>query len=314
MLIGLRAICARRAHTIVIMTDPPLLVLWAPLLWLRHRARIIYWCHDVYPDLLPYVAFPIMPLLMAWLRSAKRLALKNCAQIVALGPCMSDYLLQHYELPTTKLKIITNWHNCQLAAKTSELNSIKNILNNKFVVLYAGNLGKLHPYDHFLATAQALQNNPQFHFIVAGYGQGRIACETAAANLPNVTFMPFLSDAAVQQLQQLVHIHWASLSAAATQLAVPVKAMAAFAAQRPLIWDGAAHATTAQMVAEYQAGVCISGAADAVEKLQFWYHNPVSYALACQGARQAHERHHPQQQWYQWQVLLNTPHPVAKAA
>ena len=288
------------------MTDPPLLVLWAPLLWLRHRARIIYWCHDVYPDLLSQVAFPIAPWIMKILRLVKYRALKACAQVVALGPCMQDYLQQHYGVPATKLKIIANWTNANCTTDAVELTEISNTLTDKFVVLYAGNLGKLHPYQRFLATAQALQDDTRFHFIVAGYGQGRTACEAAAKGLANITFMSFLNDASIQSLQQKAQVHWASLSPAATQLAVPVKTMAAFAAGRPLIWDGNANATTAQMLDRYQAGKSITNAETAVQQLHHWYQDMRSYAAACQGARSAHQDHAPERQWQRWQNLLNT--------
>lgn len=311
--VGLRALLAPRAQTIVIMTDPPLLVFWAPLLKLRHRSRIIYWCHDVYPDLLPQVAFQIPNWLMQILKKGKNWALKSCDQIIVLGECMQNHLLQAYPASANKLQIIENWHEVKTAAvhtqKTmAELAPFTDLLNNHFIVLYAGNLGKLHPYETLVETALLLKDDPRFHFLISGYGQKRQACEQAVKEhqLPNISFLPYLSDAAISALQQRAQAHWACLSAAETGLAVPVKAMAAFAAGRPLLWNGQAHATTATMISKYGAGAIVQDAAQAAAQLHHWYQDLPAYAAACQGARLLHTEHTPDRQMQRWHNLLQS--------
>ncbi len=93
-----RAIWTRRSknETVVIGTDPPLGVLVAiPWRLFRPRARIVHWCHDLYPH--AAVAEGIVQpnsMLVRVLNTVLRVAYARCDVIADLGACMRDELLK----------------------------------------------------------------------------------------------------------------------------------------------------------------------------------------------------------------------------
>jgi len=98
MLVGWtwRALWTRRTkhQTVVIGTDPPLSVLVAiPWRLFRPRARIIHWCHDLYPH--AAIAEGIVKpnsVFVRGLNALLRFAYARCDVIADLGPCMRDEL------------------------------------------------------------------------------------------------------------------------------------------------------------------------------------------------------------------------------
>ncbi len=296
--LGLRALCARRAARIVIMTDPPLLVLWAPLLKLRHRgARIIYSCQDMYPDLLPYIGIRLPNWLLSCLQRWKNCALKAVDHSVVIGRCMAHELLARYPAVRGKTSLINNWAEQNLTPHMPPFDT--------FTVLYAGNMGPLHPWPAIIAAARLLQHD-KIDFIIMGSGRNRHAVETAARDLPRVIFKPFLPDRDAHEIQGRAQLHLASLHENATGLLVPVKTMSALACHRPLIFLGDAAAEPARVLDDYAAGLTIAGqdGAALAAAIKTYAADSALWQAACDGAAAAHAALYPTLQLHKWLAAL----------
>ena len=79
-----------------------------------------------------------------------------------------------------KIKVVYNWaHNEHLKPVEKSDNSfLKQLqLEDKFIVLYSGNMGMTHDIDVLVDVANALKENAKIHFLLAsGDGDFRLPC------------------------------------------------------------------------------------------------------------------------------------------
>jgi glycosyltransferase involved in cell wall biosynthesis len=69
---------------------------------------------------------------------------------------------------------------------------------NKFVVAHVGSIGITNALDTFLECAEAMQGQPNIHFLVVGDGDLREAYREKYSHLDNLTFGPKVTKAMVQ--------------------------------------------------------------------------------------------------------------------
>ena len=199
-----RALWTRRSknETVVIGTDPPLGVLIAiPWRLFRPRARIIHWCHDLYPH--AAVAEGVLSA-NSWavrgLNVLMRVAYARCDVIADLGPCMRHELRvasgdekqvarrkklgkqEEDSSPPTpprvlgrgqeaKYQTLTPW---ALVEPESVLEADTEVRRELFGhatlgLLYSGNLGRAHVYQTFVELARRVTGDP-IAFCFAGRG------------------------------------------------------------------------------------------------------------------------------------------------
>ena len=166
----------QRQDVILVVTNPPLLPFVALLLkWLK-GCRLVLLVHDVYPEVL--IATGICQpssLIVKIGKLVNHILYNQCSKIVTLGRDMSKLvrakLSGNDEL--TKIVCISNWADCEIIKpidRSSNLLLQKLGVANKFVVLYAGNIGRTHGVEYIAQAAKILQSNQNIYFIISGFG------------------------------------------------------------------------------------------------------------------------------------------------
>jgi glycosyltransferase involved in cell wall biosynthesis len=232
--IGLRALCAPRADRVVVMTDPPLLWLWIPLLKLRH-GKVFYWCQDVYPDLLTIAGLRLPPMIFAQLQKLKRRALRGVG-VIAIGACMAERLLDYHDAPT----IIPNWPERDLAPQAMPPMPLR--------ILYAGNAGITQPIESIIAAIQHCAHLP-VHFTLMIEGRHGPRFSRALRGQANVTLLRALPWEAAREILAQHHLHLVALRNDCVGLSVPSRAYAALALGRPYVFLGPSDSETARHAA-----------------------------------------------------------------
>src|SRR5262249_47705371 len=151
-----RALRLPRADVIVTMTDPPLHLLFAPLLgWLK-GSRLLHWAQDLYPELA--AEFGVLRqggCLASLCRRLFTWGLRRHDAIIAVGDCMKKRLLER-GLAEAAIRVIPNWAPASsirpLDLGTNPFRA-QHGFSDKFVVMYSGNLGLAHPFAAILAAA-----------------------------------------------------------------------------------------------------------------------------------------------------------------
>ena len=245
--IGLRAMFVPRADAVLVMTDPPMLSAWIPLLKLRHK-RIVHWCQDLYPDLLPLIGISLPRIAVGFLEHLKHWSMNSTDQIIAIGRCMAEKLKAYAD--PKKIIVIPNWTEQDHAEKIAGA-------AGPFTVLYAGNLGRAHPVEAIAAAIKSSENLPvQFTLMVSG--QGEPTLRAALDGQANVSFLPSQTWDVAKTVQDRAHLHLVALRAEATGLAIPVKYYAALRCHRPVVFLGSSASEIALHLTENHCGHVIS--------------------------------------------------------
>ena len=108
-------------------------------------------------------------------------------------------------------------------------------LENKRVVLYAGNMGQKQGLEVLVEAARRLTGVPDLLFLLCGAGAARSQLEKHAEGLPNVRFLPLQPVERLNELLNLAEIHVLPQAAGAADLVMPSKLAGMLASGRPVI-------------------------------------------------------------------------------
>lgn len=224
---------------IILAPSPPLTIgLSAWLLGLARRAPFIYNVQEIYPDVavsLGMLRNPIAIRFFAWL---ERFVYARASAIVVIANGFQKRLLAR-GVPAAKLWVIPNFVDVEFIQPGRRQNdfSAGHQLDDKFVALYAGNIGLTQDVETILAAAHDLQSMPDIHFLIVGDGARRewLQTQLAATGLPNLTLLPYQPRSLVPLMYAGSDICLAPLKAGTAGDTFPSKIYTIMAAGRAVI-------------------------------------------------------------------------------
>jgi len=157
----------------VVQTNPPMIVLLASLAAWLHRRPLLIIAQDLYPEAL--AAHGLMrPDSVGYrvLRWVLNSAYRSAAMVIALGPAMSERLVQKGVHPSA-IRLISNWATGDLAVNRSGDNRFRSEwgLAGHVVALYSGNVGIGHEFETLLdGLACAVAEQPNLCLVFVGQG------------------------------------------------------------------------------------------------------------------------------------------------
>lgn len=204
----------RAGDAVFAVTNPPVMPPKFLKLARAAGAKFVLLVHDVYPEALIASGFTTAGSKLAAQTRAKSEALMRGADaIIAIGRCMKELVLTRLTSNQDKVVVIPNYAETEfLKPDTGGPNPIIQELDlqNKFVVQFAGNIGRTHGVEAMLDAAEALKDE-NVHFLVVGSGARRswLEQEVARRRLTNVTVHDYfprerLSDALTAGDVQLI--------------------------------------------------------------------------------------------------------------
>jgi glycosyltransferase involved in cell wall biosynthesis len=277
----LRALFLPRADVVVTLTTPPLVSVLGGILAWRWRARFVYWVMDLNPDQVIAIGWLKPDTLAArLLETASRWSLRSADRVIVLDRYMRQRLLAK-GLPAEKIDLIPLWAQHEVSFDPAGRDRFRreHKLEDKFVVMYAGNHTPCHPLDTLVRAAELLRDDPNIHFCFVGGGIDwrRLRNRAREEHWTGVTFLGY------QPFDQLP----ALLSAADVQIVVlgdpfvgishPCKVYNFLAAQRPFLYVGPDPSHIADLIRE--AGL---------EKVTASFRHGEAPALAAELRRLAH--------------------------
>jgi colanic acid biosynthesis glycosyl transferase WcaI len=268
---------ARRGDTLVAMTDPPMLGVAAWFIARLKGARCFQWVQDIYPEVAMTLSpGPLIGLLGAILRPLRNFTWRRSAGCVALGQDMADFIARA-GVAKNKISIIANWAPAGLEVLTADgAHALRRTwgLQEKFVVAYSGNLGRVHDLDPVLALAAALRDEPGIAFVFIGGGAQRASLErnAIAQGLANVQFRPAQPRRHLAETLAIGDVHLVTLHPACAALVFPSKLYGIAAVGRHVLFIGPRDCELARLVTGQKLGAAfarddISAMASAVRQL-----------------------------------------------
>lgn len=192
-----RAVVSFRARdSVLVVTTPPSLPFVVALAALARGAHYTLLIHDNYPEILFAVGKSSPNSTLATvLNFCNRWLYKQASRIIAVGRDMRVMLEEKTVGLSTSIAVIQNWAELETVHPEPRADNelLKELgLEDKFVFLYAGNMGHPNDLDTIVRTAKLLANEEQFHFIFLGSGvkEPHLRNEAALSDLTNITILP----------------------------------------------------------------------------------------------------------------------------
>ncbi len=164
-------------------------------------------------------------------------------------------------VPPGKIEVIPNFADTGLIRPLPRRNafSAAHGLDDRFVVLFAGNIGLSQGLEHVLEAARRLAGHPEILFLIVGAGAAKPGLVDLAARLglPNVRFLPFQPYQDIPEMYAASDAGLVPLKRGFTGESVPSKVLSILAAARPLIASVDEGSETWRLAREAGCGLCV---------------------------------------------------------
>lgn len=258
----LAALRITTADVVVAMTDPPIIGLAARLAARRSRARFVFLCEDVFPEVTSLLddfrSTTVDDLLM---RTSRHLV-RRADAVVALGDTMKARLVAGKGADPDKVVVIPNWADCDTLRPGPKDNPFSRAhgLADRFVVMHAGNIGLSQSFDVILDAAARLRERDDIRFVFIGDGSRRAAVQADAVRrrLGNVLFLPYQPRERMAESYAAADVFLVTLKPGLAGYIVPSKLYTILAAGRPYIAAVEPECEVAQVTREYHCGVAVA--------------------------------------------------------
>jgi len=206
----------------------------------RCHAQVYLILRDIFPQNAVDLGMIRNSLIIKWFRHKERAIYKIADKIGCMSQGNIDYVLDHNpELSGDKFHLLRNW------LKTTDYTSVnidvkkKLGLEDKFIALYGGNLGKPQKVEFILAVAERLQlqENLNIVFLIIGRGTEKeiIKHQIKEKGVKNVLLQDFLPRDEYRDLVKQCHVGLVNLSDKFTIPNIPSRTLAYFEAKIPVL-------------------------------------------------------------------------------
>jgi colanic acid biosynthesis glycosyl transferase WcaI len=186
----------RRGDVALVVTNPPMLPFVIAVAARLRGAKCVLIVHDVYPDVaVALEAIPDGGAIERIAGAASRWLYRAVTAIVALSSDMAERIGRRSPDATDKITVIHHWADIDdirpsESARKAFLGALD--LDDRFVVQYAGNIGRTHGIEAIVEAAARLKDDRHVHFLVIGEGAKRewLVSAVDERGLDNVTVLP----------------------------------------------------------------------------------------------------------------------------
>ncbi len=234
---SITAILGRRPDVVVVETDPPLLCCLGPNSappWMSSRrlpAGYLSGCREgdaSVAEMFPY-------------RFVHRLfyrVYRNADHVIVLSHDMERHLVAS-GVAGEKISVVPNWVDARSVYPVKHANSFRREhgLNDRFVVMYSGNMGLSQNLERLLEAASLLRDRGDIVFALIGDGAKRQDLEREAAErgLRNVRFFDYQPKDQLAQSLSAADIHIVMLEPALVPFMMPSKIYGVLASGTPAL-------------------------------------------------------------------------------
>jgi colanic acid biosynthesis glycosyl transferase WcaI len=249
----------RKGDAVLVVTNPPPLPFVVYLACRLRGARCLLLIHDVYPEVLVAsgMAAPGSLLVRAvgWLT---RLLYRGVERIIVLGRDMEQLVHDKLGHGNERVAVIPNWADLELvSARPREGNALLRelALQDRFVVQYAGNMGRTHGIETLIDAAVALRGT-RVHFVFIGSGAKKrwIEERVQGLGLENVTVLGNRPRSDQDNFLNACDITVISFVRGMAGVSVPSRMYNVMAAGKPILAVADDHSELALVVRENDIG------------------------------------------------------------
>jgi len=256
---GLRV---KTPDVVVALTDPPIVGLAALLASTRHRARFVFLCQDIFPEVAVLLEDFRSDTVNMALELVNRFLVRRAHAIIALGDTMKRRLVEGKGADAAHVTVIHNWADCAALVPGPKDNPFARShgLRDRFVVMHAGNIGLSQNLDIVLDAAERLREHEAIRFVLVGDGARRevLAQDAKARGLANVSFLPYQPREHMGKSYASADLFLVSLKPGLAGYIVPSKLYSILAAGRPYVAAVEDDCEVVDVTRRYRCGFIVS--------------------------------------------------------
>jgi glycosyltransferase involved in cell wall biosynthesis len=248
---------------VIAMTNPPL-VAWFGLVFAKlRRAEFIYWVMDINPDQAIEAGWIRRGSLVAnFFEAILRLILKGSDKVIVLDHYMKQRIILKGVSPE-KIKVVPLWALTEgFIGRELEVNPFREAhgLNNKFIVMYSGNLSLCHPIDTILRAALDLKNDHSIMFVFVGAGERlrEVLDFKQKHSLENIISLPYQDRSVLDYSLDAANLHVITMGTNYVGILHPSKIYGVLMTKRPFIFIGPVQSSIGDIIREKKVGCQIN--------------------------------------------------------
>lgn len=233
----------KKKDKVLVVTGPPTLPFIIAAASLIRRVPYVLLIQDSYPEVLTAVG-AIKPdsFFAKSLNLMNKWLYRRAAKIITVGRDMEEVIKNKLTKNPEKVVTIQNWAALEeVSPRRRDENELLKELNlqDKFVLLYAGNMGPAQDVESIIKAAELLQTggNDEIHFLFIGSGGKKkwLDNEIKEKNLKNVTVLPPRSRTDQTNFLNACDITLAPLIKGMKAVAMPSRTYNYLAAGKPVL-------------------------------------------------------------------------------
>jgi colanic acid biosynthesis glycosyl transferase WcaI len=226
---------------------PDVIVSYSPPLplglsaWLLSRIFRIPWLlqlEDLYPDAAIAAGVMTNRKVIGFFVGMEKFLYRNSQRISVISKSFQRTLLAK-GIPNSKIEIIPVWADPDEVRPMKKQNAIRREygLGDKFVVMYAGNIGLTSCLEDVLHAAEILRGQEDIQFVIVGEGARKesLTAEMQTRQLTNILFLPFQPRETFPELLAAADVSLVTLNAGASLSSMPSKIFNVMASARPIL-------------------------------------------------------------------------------
>lgn len=248
-------------YDVVLAPSPPLTVgLCAWVLGRFRHVPFIYNVQEIYPDVAVTLGLLKNRPTIRTLEALERFIYRRARVITVISEWFRRRLIIK-GVPADKVRVIHNFVDTEFMQPRPRQNDFSSAhgLNDKFVVLYAGNIGLTQGFETILSAADRLRRIPDLRVVIVGDGTRRSWIEKQLARdpYPNMVLLPYQPRSAVPDIYASSDLCLVPLKRGTAQETFPSKVYTIMAAARPVVVSADPDSELAWVVEHAECGWAI---------------------------------------------------------
>jgi glycosyltransferase involved in cell wall biosynthesis len=249
-----------RPDVVIVETDPFFLSFLGGWLKLWRRSQSVVYLQDIYPDIAVALGKLREGILTHCLRQLLLASYRRADRIVVLSHDMRETMLEQ-GVCKSRLETVPNWVDTAKIVPVKRQNPFRTGLgiDDRFVVMYSGNMGLSQPLDFVLEAAAALGDCREIEFLLVGEGVARRRLQEIAHNrrLTNVRFLPYQPREELASSLSAADLHLVTVDPRVYRLLMPCKMYAILASGTPLVAIAPPESELSRTVVEQGVGLAV---------------------------------------------------------
>lgn len=251
-----------RIDLVITFHNPPFVGLLGAFLKRKKQIPFVYILYDINPDALLSSGWKIPSVLVWFWERLNKKMLTQASKVVVLSERMKESLKQKKGVEKDKIEIIPPWGRPELVEIKGNV-SVRQELGlgeDELLLLYAGNMGVIHPLEVIIEAARELIDLPlKILFVGDGTQRQSLEEQVTREKIKNVLFLPYQPEDRFVELLGAADCCFVTLRKSLDNLSLPSRAFTFLSAGKPIIALMEKETDLSQLITDNQCGWVVEG-------------------------------------------------------